>query len=270
MDENNSNLGVHKGGCKLLVYERRNREPHRGNEGEKKWRSVGGGKWVKYDYNQARGNAGGVSGECMDWGGGEAQRRCSGRRLGQVWGDGTFLVGQGDFNIIRFLEEKRTLPNLKCQILYAYFLELAPGACKSLYQDWSQTIHLSNAHFIGLLVEEEGRDLRSDMRMWLKATNFGEKVNGCWSSYVVEGRPYRLAIKMKMLKIDLRVWNKEVFGRSPLMWFFEAPISVTRKLERLQWNFRRDLVEGAKKYHLVRCETVTTPKCCGVGDGGGS
>ncbi|KAH0685768.1 hypothetical protein KY290_017302 [Solanum tuberosum] len=60
MDENNSNLGVHKGGCKLLVYERRNREPHRGNEGEKKWRSVGGGKWVKYDYNQARGNAGGI------------------------------------------------------------------------------------------------------------------------------------------------------------------------------------------------------------------
>lgn len=44
--------------------------------------------------------------------------------------------------------------------------------------------------------------------------DFGDRVTSWSSSYVVEGRPsYRLAKKLKLLKADMRVWNKEVFRR---------------------------------------------------------
>lgn len=59
--------------------------------------------------------------------------------------------------------------------------------------------------------------MRSPFRfenMWLQATDFGDKVAGWWINYDVEGRPsFRLAKKLKMLKDDIKVWNKEVFGR---------------------------------------------------------
>ena len=49
--------------------------------------------------------------------------------------------------------------------------------------------------------------------MWLKVPDILEKVRGWWSSYTFAGTPsFVLAQKLKALKGDLKVWNKEVFG----------------------------------------------------------
>lgn len=50
--------------------------------------------------------------------------------------------------------------------------------------------------------------------MWLKAEGFKDLIEGWWQGTVVRGRPsYRLAVKMRGLKQNLKIWNKEVFGR---------------------------------------------------------
>uniref|UniRef100_A0A2N9GN59 Reverse transcriptase domain-containing protein n=1 Tax=Fagus sylvatica TaxID=28930 RepID=A0A2N9GN59_FAGSY len=49
--------------------------------------------------------------------------------------------------------------------------------------------------------------------MWLKDPNFVNKVRGWWSSYSFMGTPsYVLSQKLKALKEDLKLWNKQVFG----------------------------------------------------------
>jgi hypothetical protein len=49
--------------------------------------------------------------------------------------------------------------------------------------------------------------------MWLKVPDFLDKFWGWWSSYTFAGTPsFVLAQKLKALKGDLKVWNKEVFG----------------------------------------------------------
>ena len=51
--------------------------------------------------------------------------------------------------------------------------------------------------------------------MWLKVEGFLEKIQGWWSSYAFSGpASLVLAKKLKALKDDLKVWNKEVFGDS--------------------------------------------------------
>ncbi|XP_028087092.1 uncharacterized protein LOC114287836 [Camellia sinensis] len=50
--------------------------------------------------------------------------------------------------------------------------------------------------------------------MWLLSDDFGERVRGWWDSYTVLGNlSCRLVQKLKLLKIDLRQWNREVFGK---------------------------------------------------------
>ena len=49
--------------------------------------------------------------------------------------------------------------------------------------------------------------------MWLKAEGFKDLIGGWWQGIVVRGSPsYRLALKLKGLKQNLKIWNKEVFG----------------------------------------------------------
>ncbi len=49
--------------------------------------------------------------------------------------------------------------------------------------------------------------------MWLKAPGFANKVRAWWSNYSFDGTPsFVLAQKLKALKGDLKVWNKQVFG----------------------------------------------------------
>ena len=48
--------------------------------------------------------------------------------------------------------------------------------------------------------------------MWLKNPEFVNKVHGWWSSYTFSGTPsYVLSQKLKALKGDLKLWNKQVF-----------------------------------------------------------
>ncbi|RVX08897.1 hypothetical protein CK203_011088 [Vitis vinifera] len=69
--------------------------------------------------------------------------------------------------------------------------------------------------------------------MWLKAKGFKDLIKGWWQGIVVRGRPsYRLAAKLKGLKQNLKIWNKEVFGRLE-----------RNKAEALQQVERWDLVE---------------------------
>ena len=49
--------------------------------------------------------------------------------------------------------------------------------------------------------------------MWLESESFLDLVQGWWSSYVFTGSPsFVLAKKLKALKEDLKIRNKEVFG----------------------------------------------------------
>ncbi|KAL7202408.1 hypothetical protein ACSBR1_033976 [Camellia fascicularis] len=50
--------------------------------------------------------------------------------------------------------------------------------------------------------------------MWLQSKGFKERVKGWCVNYSVSGLPScRLAQKLKLLKTDLKMWNREVFGR---------------------------------------------------------
>ena len=49
--------------------------------------------------------------------------------------------------------------------------------------------------------------------MWLQSEGFVERVSSWWGSYVFEGSPsFVFSQKLRALKHDLKVWNKEVFG----------------------------------------------------------
>uniref|UniRef100_A0A2N9EUU7 Reverse transcriptase domain-containing protein n=1 Tax=Fagus sylvatica TaxID=28930 RepID=A0A2N9EUU7_FAGSY len=49
--------------------------------------------------------------------------------------------------------------------------------------------------------------------MWLRSEGFHNRVQQWWNSYLYNGSPsYILIQKLKSLKVDLRRWNKEIFG----------------------------------------------------------
>ena len=49
--------------------------------------------------------------------------------------------------------------------------------------------------------------------MWLKADGFMDKVRSWWESNTFRGFPsFRIASKLKVLKLDLKKWNGEEFG----------------------------------------------------------
>jgi hypothetical protein len=49
--------------------------------------------------------------------------------------------------------------------------------------------------------------------MWLKEDGFVDMVRLWWSSYSLQGSPsFVLAQKLKAFKVDLKLWNKQVFG----------------------------------------------------------
>ena len=49
--------------------------------------------------------------------------------------------------------------------------------------------------------------------VWLKESGFTTMVKGKWESYQVEGNSiFALKEKLKLLKADLKVWNRSVFG----------------------------------------------------------
>ena len=49
--------------------------------------------------------------------------------------------------------------------------------------------------------------------MWLKQAGFVDQVQNWWSSYLFIGTPsYVLVCKLKALKVDLKIWNRQEFG----------------------------------------------------------
>ena len=49
--------------------------------------------------------------------------------------------------------------------------------------------------------------------MWLQVEGFMGKVKNWWDSYQFQGTPsYRMAMKLKALKADLKKWNELEFG----------------------------------------------------------
>ena len=74
--------------------------------------------------------------------------------------------------------------------------------------------------------------------MWLKAEGFKERVQRWWESSIFQGTPsYIVACKLKALKIDLKKWNKEVFGnvgvRKSQLMFDLNEMDVVAKLRAL-------------------------------------
>ncbi|KAJ9685002.1 hypothetical protein PVL29_017148 [Vitis rotundifolia] len=50
--------------------------------------------------------------------------------------------------------------------------------------------------------------------MWFKVEGFKDLIRGWWQGISVSGRAsYKLATKLKVLKQNLKIWNKDVFGR---------------------------------------------------------
>ena len=48
--------------------------------------------------------------------------------------------------------------------------------------------------------------------MWLKSEGFVDRISNWWESYLFEGNPsFVFSNKLRALKHDLKVWNKEIF-----------------------------------------------------------
>ena len=62
-------------------------------------------------------------------------------------------------------------------------------------------------------VVRRGRSAFKFENMWLQAEGFVDRVQQWWIGYSFTGSlSYILAQKLKALKVDLKKWNKEVFG----------------------------------------------------------
>ncbi|XP_028076024.1 uncharacterized protein LOC114278181 [Camellia sinensis] len=85
--------------------------------------------------------------------------------------------------------------------------------------------------------------------MWLQSEGFVEMVQGWWVTYKVAGLPSsRLAKKLKLLKLDLKSWNREVFG--------QLGGQKARVLEALQVLEEKQGGEGLSEADVVRREEV--------------
>jgi hypothetical protein len=61
-------------------------------------------------------------------------------------------------------------------------------------------------------IQQSQRPFRFE-NMWMKATDFMERVEGWWGSYQFDGTPsFILAKKLRALRTGLKKWNEEVFG----------------------------------------------------------
>lgn len=63
-----------------------------------------------------------------------------------------------------------------------------------------------------LLLQVLGEVVSRFKNMWLSVDGFRDKLSIWWNNYEVEGTPgFTLASKLKLLKVDLKRWNKEDF-----------------------------------------------------------
>lgn len=68
----------------------------------------------------------------------------------------------------------------------------------------------------GKLLKGDPKPFKID-NIWLCSPDFMEMVRRCWNSFMVTGKlGQKLRLKLKLLRDNLRVWNREVFGRVDL------------------------------------------------------
>ncbi|KAL7179908.1 hypothetical protein ACSBR1_043165 [Camellia fascicularis] len=98
--------------------------------------------------------------------------------------------------------------------------------------------------------------------MWLQFDGFLEVVRGWWTSYVVTGSPScRLAQKLKLLKGDLKRWNKEVFGRLEVQ---KAEVmALLHSLDKLEAHGGL-LANDVVRKEVARQDYVRIPRMKGV------
>ncbi|RVW98601.1 hypothetical protein CK203_032159 [Vitis vinifera] len=167
-------------------------------------KSLGVGRFLDWRTIEAAGAAGGVlicwdkrSLELLEWEEGQFSISCKFRTVenGAIW-----VFTGGDFNVILSQGERsrqgRISPAMRrfAQVmndLELVDLPLQGGGLQN--QAWARLDRFEN--------------------MWLKVEGFKDLLRSWWQGMSVSGRAsYRLATKLKVIKQNLKVWNKEVFG----------------------------------------------------------
>lgn len=162
---------------------------------------------------------------------------------------GRSLVFSGDFNVIRFLGERSGSRSFtRAMMEFNHFINdmnlmdihLSGGEFTWFRQrdrnqflridrflistDWDDCFSGALQYCLPKVVSdhiplllESGGIWKSPFRfenMWLREPNFLEWIRSKWCSMVVTGNPtFVLAKKLKLLKEELKVWNREVFGK---------------------------------------------------------
>ncbi|RVW91339.1 hypothetical protein CK203_035398 [Vitis vinifera] len=141
--------------------------------------------------------------------------------LGAIRGlwDDPWCIG-GDFNSVRFPEERRNAPSLIAEM--RRFSEVRPfpdfGSMGGpLFSHHTSALPRMVFDHNPIVLEAKGFSSgKSPFRfenMWLKIDGFKDLVRSWWNGYSVEGySSHYIAEKLKALKKDLKIWNKEVVG----------------------------------------------------------
>ncbi|XP_035541166.1 uncharacterized protein LOC118344500 isoform X2 [Juglans regia] len=88
--------------------------------------------------------------------------------------------------------------------------------------------------------------------MWLEVEGFVDKIRSWWLSYHFEGTPsFVLASKLKALKVDLKKWNKEVFGNVE-----QQKKSLWDELQSLEAEGESEVTSSRKTEVMAEIERV--------------
>jgi hypothetical protein len=86
--------------------------------------------------------------------------------------------------------------------------------------------------------------------MWLKEEGFVDKMRLWWASYSFQGPPsFVLAKKFNTLKVDLKLWNEQVFGNVDSL--KKARLEELCALDRLEEERGLDSKEKLRKSLIV-------------------
>ncbi|GKV30550.1 hypothetical protein SLEP1_g39351 [Rubroshorea leprosula] len=183
--------------------------------------------------------------------------------LMNVYGEGNWCIG-GDFNAIRNREEKRgrSFDDLAMRAFNCFIEEtgLVDLPLRGRKFTWFKSDGTAMSRLDGFLVSTEflinfpeliQKGLKRDISdhcpivlisssmdwgpkpfrsldCWLELKEFSSFVQEKWNSYKVEGwEGFKLKEKFKLLKNDLKKWNKEVFGH------------IDRKLEEIRDEIKK-------------------------------
>ena len=87
--------------------------------------------------------------------------------------------------------------------------------------------------------------------MWLRHEDFTGNVRLWWESYDFQGSPsFVLASKLKMLKEDIKKWNKESFGSVHI-----KKVELMNELQGLESKENQGLFTGEDKVRRLNAQT---------------